>query len=102
HFPVAVEHIVHRLIDGHAFPVGQQVDGDVIDAAREFRVAHPDMPRLGGGHRHIDLAAHLLDVAGHVAHAHVAAQDRFVADDGAIDVAVFAHGLHQRLYFVLV
>ena len=93
---VARERVVDRVLGRHAFPVGQQVHGDEVDVARELRVAQPHVPRLGGRDRDAHLALHARDVGDERRDAQVAAQDRFVADDDAVDVGVLAREAHER------
>ena len=70
----------------------------------------PDIPDLGGGHRHRDLALYLLDLGDQILHArpaieHRAPVQRFVTDDDAVDVAValgeLDGGFHLPLILLL-
>ncbi len=82
----------HRLVDGlfggEVFPIGQHVRGDEIDGRRQFRIVAPDVPDFARGHRHVDRLLHLLDQLDQVFDLLLAAEDGFVADDDAVDVAV--------------
>ena len=61
---------LHRVIDRdrarQPFPVGQDVHGEIVDGGDELRMLEPDVPHLGGGHRHRDLALHLLDLGDQI------------------------------------
>ena len=78
--------IVDGLLDRNAFPVRQQVHGDVVDVLDQFGMLEPDVPRLGGAHRLLDRCAHAIELARQLGDAEIAAQDDFVADDQADDV----------------
>ena len=64
------------------------MDCEVVDFFRELRVRDPHVPRLGGAHRHLHLFAHFFEVDHELGGCEVAAQDAFVADDDAVDVAI--------------
>ena len=78
--------IVDRLLDGNAFPVRQQVHGDVVDVLDELRMLEPHVPRLRGAHRLLDRGANPIELARQLGDAQVVAQDHLVADDQADDV----------------
>ena len=46
---------------GYAFPVRQDVDGDVVDRRHQFRMIAPHAPDFTGGDRHGALTLHALD-----------------------------------------
>ena len=96
----------HRLIDrlraGEAFPIGQDVRGDVIDLRDQLGMIHPDVPDFAGRHRHAGRALDALDHLDEVGDALVAAEDGFVADDDAFDVAVAAGQVDRRSDLALV
>ncbi len=95
-----------RLIDGlrvgEAFPVGQHVCGDVVDGRDEFGMRNPDVPDFAGGHRHVGRALHALDHLDEIVGGLLAAEDRFVADHHAFDVAIAAGEIDRRVDFALV
>ncbi len=54
-------------------------------------MGEPDVPRLGGRHRDMHGALDLVDVGDELLGGDIAAQQRLVADQHAVDVAVGAH-----------
>ncbi|MCY1345665.1 hypothetical protein D9M69_317300 [compost metagenome] len=91
--------ILHR----HEFPVGQHVGRYQVDVLGQFRVLQPDVPLLGGGHRHLHrgadtvqvihqvLAADLATEQGLVTHHHANHAAGRVGDfDGLGDLALVA------------
>ncbi|MCY1430568.1 hypothetical protein D9M71_465180 [compost metagenome] len=67
------------------FPVRQQVDGQEVHGRRHLRVLQPELPHIGVGHRHLDLAFHPGDQRGQVRAGDLLAQQRLVADDHRAD-----------------
>ena len=96
----------HRLIDGllggEVFPIGQHVRGDEIDGGRQFRIVAPDVPDFARRHRDVDGLLHLLDQLDQVVDLLLAAENGFVADDDAVDVAVALGKVDRRLDLALV
>ncbi|MCY1273615.1 hypothetical protein D9M70_222250 [compost metagenome] len=91
--------VLHR----HELPVGQHVGGHQVDVLGQFRVLQPDVPLLGGGHRHLHrgadtvqvihqvLAADLATEQGLVTHHHANHAAGRVGDfDGLGDLALVA------------
>ncbi|MEZ5659990.1 MAG: hypothetical protein R3E83_16060 [Burkholderiaceae bacterium] len=72
------------------------MDGDEIDRVDQLRIAQPDMPWLGRGHRHRDLLANLAQIAGERFGREQTVQDRLVAHDQALDIAVVEGRPDQR------
>ena len=62
----------------------------------------PHVPDFAGGDRHAGRALDTLDYRNQVAHLLVAAINRFVADDNAVDVAVAFGEIDHRADFALV
>ena len=58
---VAADGVVDRDVLRTAFPVGKDVDGDVIDRGDKLRMVAPDAPDFTGRHRHLRLALDALD-----------------------------------------
>ena len=54
---------------GNAFPVREDVHGEIIDRRDELGMLEPDIPHLGGGYRDRDLALHSLDLLDQILHA---------------------------------
>ncbi len=108
--------LVHaeRFIDGArsgcSLPIGQHMDGDIVDGRNELRMLEPDIWHVGGGDRHRDLALHSLDLANEVAHyvvriaivQRLRAEHRLIADDDAVDVAVMFRQRDGSVDFLLV
>ena len=88
--------IVDRLFDGNAFPVRQQVHGDVVDVLDQLRILDPHMPRLGGAHRLLDRGAHAIELARQFGDGEIVAQDHLVADDQADDVRMTVGDVDRR------
>ena len=59
---ITVHQIGQSAIFGDAFPIGQHVNGDEIDAVRQLRIFQPDMPRFGCGDGNVDLPFRAFDV----------------------------------------
>ncbi len=82
---VLVEH--QRIMHRHAFPIGQQMDGDEIDIAAELGIEQPGRPRFG--RRHLDAVgqcrADLPDITVELLGGDIAEQDRLVADENPVD-----------------
>ncbi len=76
--------------------------GDVINRGHQLGVLYPYVPDLTGRHRNVCRALHALDHLDKIADFLLAAKDRFVADDDAVDVAVALGELHDRMDFALV
>ena len=94
--------LVDRLLVGEVFPIGQHVRGDEIDGGGEFRIVAPDVPDLAGRHRNVDRLLDPLDQLDQVVDLLLAAEDRFVADDDAVDVAVALGEVDRGLDLALV
>jgi hypothetical protein len=87
-------------------PVGQDVDGDVVDFLGELGIVQPDVPRLGGADRHLDVALDVPDLADELSRAGgvgvaqvllgIPAQDVLVADQHALDIGVLVGHADQR------
>ena len=94
------------LVDGlrvrEAFPVGQHVRGDVVDRRNQLGMRDPDVPDFAGGDGHAGRALHALDHLDEVVGGLLAAEDRFVADHHAFDVAVAAGEVDRRVDLALV
>ena len=105
HADPALEILERRLVR-LLVPVGQDVDGEIVDLAREFRIVQPDVPRLGGADRHLDVALDVADLADELGRAGgvgiaqvllaVPAQDVLVADQHALDAGVLVGHADQR------
>ena len=76
--------------------------GDEIDRGRQFRIVAPDVPDFACRHGDVDGLLHLLDQFDQVVDLLLAAEDGFVADDDAVDVAVALGEADRRLDFALV
>src|SRR5215210_5878509 len=63
---------------------------------------HPDVPDFAGGDRHLGLALYPLNVFDEAVDLLLAAEDRFVADHDAVDVAVAAGEVDDRAHLTLV
>ncbi len=96
----------HRLFDRGLFrqslPIGQDVRGDEIDGGRQLRMLEPDVPDFARGDRHIGFAFHALDALDHFLDGLFAAEDRFVADHDAVDIALAAREIEHGARFTLV
>ncbi len=87
-------------------PVRQDVDGEIVDLARELGILQPDVPGLGGADRHLDVALDVPDLADELGRAGgvgiaqvllaVPAQDVLVADQHALDVGILVGHADQR------
>ena len=98
--------IVERRLVGLLVPVGQDVDGEIVDLARELGIVQPDMPRFGGADRHLDVALDVPDLADELGRAGgvgvaqvllaVPAQDVLVADQHALDIGILVGHADQR------
>ena len=86
---------------GHALPERQDVHGEIIDLRGELGMLEPDIVDLGGRHRDRGAALHPLNLGDEVLDrgvgveirarqrmAGLLTEDRLVADDDAVDVAV--------------
>ncbi len=85
---------------GHAFPIGQNVHGEVVDGGSKLGVLQPNVRHLGRGHGDGDFALYPLNLGDELAHGLIRGverivavqclrpEDRLVADDDAFDVAV--------------
>ena len=83
------------------------MDGEVIDGRNELGMLKPDVPHLGRGDWHRNLAFHPLDLGDQILNArpameHGVAIERFVADDDAVDVAMVFAELDRGLDLSLV
>ena len=76
--------------------------GDEIDRGGQFRIVAPDVPDLAGRHGDVDGFLHLLDQLDQVVDLLLAAENGFVADDDAVDVAVAPGKADRRLDLALV
>ena len=101
---VALDGAIDDLVDGRAFPIGQDMGGDEVDGRGQARhvfrllgrlfgllgIGHrePDVPGFAGRDRHWALALDALDDPDEVVDRLVAAQDGLVADHDRVDVAV--------------
>ena len=83
-----IDRLIDRLLVGEVFPIGQHVRGDEIDGGGEFRIVAPDVPDFACRHRNVDRLLDPLDQLDQVFDLLLAAVDRLVADDDAVDVAV--------------
>ena len=98
--------IVERRFARLLVPVGQDVHGEIIDFLGQFRVIQPDVPRLGGADRHLDVTLDVPDLANELSRAGgmriaqillaVPAQDVLVADQHALDARVLVGHANQR------
>ncbi len=79
----AVEDELPGLVHGNEFPVRQNVRGDQVDVLGQFRVFFPDVPLLGGGHRHFHGRAHAIKQHAQFLGGDFLTEDRFVADHHA-------------------
>src|SRR5262245_16015399 len=100
-----------RVIDGdrarQPLPVGQNMNGKVVDGRNELGMLKPDVPYLGRSDRHRNLALDLLNLGDEILNARPAMEDgvpikRFVADDDAVDVAMMLAELDRSLDLSLV
>ena len=96
------DRLIDGLLVGEAFPIGQDVRGDVVDLRDQLGMLDPDMPDFAGGDRHVGRALDPLDHRDQVAHLLLAAVDGFVADDDAVDIAVALGEFDHRADFTLV
>ena len=94
--------LIDRLRFGEAFPIGQDMRGDVIDRRHQFGMLDPDVPDFAGGHRDADRALDALDHRNQIGNFLFAAVDRFVADEDAVDVAVPLRQFDHRTHFAFV
>nr|VVN31770.1 hypothetical protein PS652_04886 [Pseudomonas fluorescens] len=80
-------HVHQGIVDalGFIFPVGQQVNGQEVYRRGDLRVLQPELPDIGVGHRHADLAFHLVDQRRQLRAGDFLAQQGFVADDHRLD-----------------
>ena len=101
-FLVFVDGVLNRLLDVDAFPVGQQVDRDVVHMVDEFRVLHPDVPGFGGADGLTDGGACPVEVIDELFQRDVVAQHRLVADDYPGDVAVRAGQFRRPCEFLFI
>ena len=76
--------------------------GDEIDGRGKLRIVAPDVPDLAGRHGDVDGLLHLLDQLDQVVDLLLAAENGFVADDDAVDVAVALGKADRRLDLALV
>ena len=76
--------------------------GDEIDGGRQFRIVAPDVPDFACRHRDVDGFLDLLDQLDQVVDLLLAAENGFVADDDAVDVAVALGEADRRLDLALV
>ena len=78
-----IDRLIHGLLVGEVFPVGQDVRGDEVDRRRQLRIVAPDVPDFACGYRDIDRLLDPLDELDQVVDLLLAAVDRLVADDDA-------------------
>ena len=71
--------------DRLVLPVRQDVDGDEVDLVGQRRVAQPEFPDIGVGHRLRHALLDLADVAPQLVGRQVLAQQHLVADDHPLD-----------------
>lgn len=102
HLTITVHHEIDRMIDRDAFPIRQNVDGDEISFAGQFGMGQPYMPWLGGRDRHFHFRFDLMHVGDELCRRDVAAKQRFVADQDAIDIVVVAGRGDRMADFFLV
>ena len=62
--------------DRFVLPIGQQMHRDEVDLVGELRVAQPELPDVGIGHRLPHPALHLADVAAQLVGGEVLAQQQ--------------------------
>src|SRR5215208_1978843 len=55
--------IFQRRLARLLVPVGQDVDGEIVDLACELGILQPDVPGFGGADRHLDVALDVPDLA---------------------------------------
>ncbi len=101
-FVVDQHGLVDRLIFGKPFPIGENVCGNVIDRGHQFGMLDPHVPDFAGRNRHVGGAFHALDHLDEIADLLLAAENRFVPDNDAIDVAVAFRELDHRAYLALI
>ena len=94
--------LVDALLGGKAFPVGQDVRGNVVHRRDQLGMLHPHMPDFAGGDRHVGRALDPLDHLDQVGNGLLAAVDGFVADEDAVDVAVAVGEVDDRTDLALV
>ncbi len=99
---VARDHVIERIVQRYAFPVGQQVHGDEVHVLDQLRVLLPDVPRLGGRHRLADLRAGAVQVGHQLGRLDVVAQQHLVADQHAGDGLRVAPRLRRHRVDLLV
>ncbi|MEY9681913.1 hypothetical protein ABIF13_002687 [Bradyrhizobium elkanii] len=95
---VAVDRLVHRLLVGEVFPVGQHVRGDEVGRVGELRMVAPDVPDFTGGDGNVDRLLDPLDQLDQPVHV--------VFGDGPLDrfsaLAQAAAAVFIRLHFRVV
>ncbi len=96
------EGVVDRDIDGHPFPVGQQMDPDEVHMVDQVRMRQPDVPGLGGTDRLADGLARPVQVLADLLRGQLAAQHHFVADEHPHHVGVSARNLDRPLQLLVV
>ena len=96
------DRLIDRLLVREAFPIRQDVRGDIVDRGDQFRMLDPDVPDFAGGDRQFGRALDALDHRDQVGDRLLAAVDRFIADDDAVDVAVALGEVDHRADFALV
>ena len=99
---IEIDRLIHRLLVGEVFPIGQDVGGDEIDGGAEFGIVAPDVPDFACGDGNVDRLLHPLDQLDQVFDLLLAAVDGFVADDDAVDVAVALGEVDRRVDLALV
>ena len=96
------DRLIDRLLGGEAFPIGQDVRGNIIDLRDQLGMLDPHVPDFAGGDRHVGRTLDLLDFLDQFWNGLIGAVNGFVADDDAVDVAVTLGKVDHRGDFALV
>ena len=72
----------------YAFPIRQQMRGDVVDVLGQLRMCEPQIPVFGGGDRNVQARPRFVQVNDQRWQAEIAAQYRFVRDDRRVNIRI--------------